>query len=232
MAEGHRQRLRNRFLEYGLDSFTDEEIVEMLLALGTPRKDCKKQARELCSRFGSLALVLEADIDELRKTRDIGPNNAFAVKFIHEVARRFLKQRLKERQQVHSAADMVDYLCHSLSFRDREIFITAFLDAANAVIDIEEVFAGTADKAAVYPREIMRKALLKNATGLIFAHNHPSGSLKPSMADREITSQLVSAAKVLGIRVLDHIIVGGPSDYFSFAENGLMPPVLKRGETM
>ncbi len=222
MAEGHRQRLRDRFLEYGLDSFTDEEIVELLLALGTPRRDCKAPARALCSRFASLAMVLEAGPEELQKIKGIGPNNAFAVKFIHEVARRFLRQRLKDRRKIRSAADMTDYLCHALSFRDREVFVAVFLDAGNAVIDLEELFTGTANVTAVYPREVMRRALLKNATSLIFAHNHPSGSLEPSQADRRITEQLINAAEVLGIKVLDHIIIGGPSKYFSFSENGIM----------
>ena len=222
MAEGHRQRLRDRFLKYGLDSFTDEEIVELLLALGTPRKDCKAQARELCIHFGSLAMVLEAGLEELQKIKGVGPNNAFAVKFIHEVARRFLRQQLKDRREIRSAADMIDYLCHALSFRDREVFMAVFLDSRNAVIDMEELFSGTANVTAVYPREVMRSALMKNATALIFAHNHPSGSLEPSQADRRITKQLSRAADLLGIRVLDHIIIAGPSKYFSFSENGIM----------
>ncbi len=224
MAEGHRQRLRDRFLKYGLDSFTDEEIIEVLLAMGTPRKDCKAQARELCRRFGSLAMVLEADPKELQEVKGVGPNNAFAVKFIHESARRFLRQRLKSRPRIHSARDMTDYLSHALSFREREIFVAVFLDSKNGVIDLEELFAGTANVTAVYPREVMRKALLKNATALICAHNHPSGSLEPSEADRLITRQLIQASELLGIRMLDHIIIGGPSEYFSFSENGLMNP--------
>ncbi len=224
MAEGHRQRLRDRFLKYGLDSFTDEEIVEVLLAMGTPRKDCKAPARELCRCLGSLAMVLEASPEELQKVKGVGPNNVFAVKFIHESARRFLRQRLEERPRIHSAADMTDYLSHALSFREREIFVAVFLDSKNAVIDLEELFSGTANAAAVYPREVMRKALLKNATALICAHNHPSGSLEPSRADRALTRQLVRAAELLGIRMLDHIIIGGPSRYFSFSENGLMEP--------
>ncbi len=222
MAEGHRQRLRDRFLRYGIDSFTDEEIIEVLLSMGTPRKDCKLPARELCSRFGSLAMVLEAAPQELQQVKGVGPNNIFAVKFIHEAARRFLRQRLQSRPQIHSARDIADYLCHALSFRDREVFIAVFLDSKNGVIDLEELFSGTANATAVYPREVMRKALIKNATALICAHNHPSGSIEPSRADRIITWQIIKAAEVVGIRMLDHIIIGGPSKYFSFSENGLM----------
>ncbi len=230
MAHGHRQRLRERFLRYGLDSFTDEEVVETLLALGTPRKDCKVQARELCKRFGGLALILEASSEKLQEVKGIGPKNIFALKFIHEVARRFLRQQLQERRQIRSAADITDYLCHALSFRDREVFVTVFLDSQNGIIDLEELFVGTAHVTAVYPREVMRKALLKNATALIFAHNHPSGSLNPSAADMNMTRQLVHAGDVVGVKVLDHILIGGPSSYYSFAEHGILEADRRQGD--
>ncbi len=222
MAEGHRQRLRDRFLKYGLDSFTDEEIVELLLALGTPRRDCKLPARQACKQFGSLARVLEAEPEELKKIKGIGPNNLFALKFIHQVARRFLRQQLKEKQKVSCARDVVDYLCHWLSFRDREYFAAIYLDVKNGVIDIEKLFSGTSDSSAVYPREVLRQALLRNASGLILVHNHPSGSTQPSRADEELTRSFIRACSLLGLRLLDHIIVAGPSNYFSFAESGLL----------
>lgn len=229
MAEGHRQRLRDRFLKYGLDSFTDEEIIELLLALGTPRKDCKKQARDAYKRFGSLAQVMDADLRTLQQIKGIGPNNAFAVKFVHEVARRFLKERLKDKKHVRSAKDVVDYLCHRFSFQGREIFSVIYLDSNNGVIDVEELFSGTVDSSAVYPREIMKIALLKNAVSLIFAHNHPSGSIIPSEADKGVTKKLLKAANLLGIRILDHIIIAGPSKYFSFSEAGLLDHIMSRG---
>ncbi len=222
MAEGHRQRLRDRFLKYGIDSFTDEEIIELLLALGTPRKDCKAPAREAYRQFGSLAEVLEADTESLKKIKGIGPNNIFALKFIHEVARRFLKQRIKNKKNIGCAKDVVDYLCHWLSFREREYFVAIYIDAQNGVIDIEELFSGTANTSAVYPREVLRQALIRNATGLILAHNHPSGSTKPSRADIELTNTFVKACSLVGIRLLDHIIIAGPSDYLSFSEAGLI----------
>ncbi len=222
MAEGHRQRLRDKFLEYGIDAFTDEEIIELLLALGTPRKDCKLQARQLYKQFGSLAKVLEADIRELQKVKGVGPKNAFAIKFIHQVARRFLKDQLKHSKTIKSAKDVVDYLCHWLSFKDRESFCVIYLNAQNNIIEIDELFKGTTNIAPVYPREVMRQALLKNATSIIVAHNHPSGSNEPSKADIELTKQLKKAGMIIDVRMLDHIIISGPSSYFSFAENGLL----------
>ncbi len=222
MAEGHRQRLRERFLKYGIDSFTDEEIIELLLALGTPRKDCKAPARAAYKEFGSLAKVLEADVDKLRGIKGIGPNNVFALKFIHEVARRFLRERLREKDKIECAKDVVDYLCHWLAFKDRESFVVIYLDTRNGVIDIEELFLGTVDASAVYPREVLRQALLKNATGLILIHNHPSGSLEPSEADKALTKRFLKACSLVDLRLLDHIIVAGPSSYFSFSETGLL----------
>ncbi len=222
MAEGHRQRLRDKFLKYGLDAFTDEEIVELLLALGTPRKDCKLQARELYSKFGSLSKVLEADIGELKKIKGIGPKNVFAIKFIHQVARRFLKDQLSQSTSIKNAKDVVDYLCHWLSFKDRESFCVLYLNGQNCIIEIDELFKGTANIAPVYPREVMRQALLKNAISIIVAHNHPSGLKEPSKADIELTKMLQKAGKIIDIKVLDHIIISGPSSYFSFAENGLI----------
>ncbi len=230
MAEGHRQRLRDKFLKYGLDAFTDEEIIELLLALGTPRRDCKEPARAAFRRFGSLAKVLEADEKELKKIKGIGPNNLFALKFIHQVARRFLRERLKEREKISCASDVVDYLCHALSFKEREYFIALYLDAKNGIIDIEELFSGTADASPVYPREVLRQALLKNATGLIIVHNHPSGSLEPSKADQDITVSFLKACPLLGIRLLDHIIIAGPSSYFSFADSGLLSMLENQGQ--
>ncbi len=222
MAEGHRQRLRDKFLKYGIDAFTDEEIIELLLTLGTPRKDCKIPAREACKQFGSLAEVLEADVKSLRRIKGIGPNNVFALKFIHEVARRFLRQRVKKKKSIKCARDVVDYLCHWLSLKEREYFVAIYLDTRNSVIDIEEVFSGTTNSSIVYPREVLRQALIRNATGLILVHNHPSGSLTPSDADKRLTDTFIKACPLVGLRLLDHIIIAEPASYFSFSESGLL----------
>ncbi len=217
---GHRQRLRERFLEYGLSSFTDDEILELLLSLGTPRQDCKERARAARKHFGSLAAVLEAPDRELLKIRGIGPNNIFALKFIHEVARKFLRCRLEGKNYIKAASDMAEYLWHSLSFKDKEVFVVAFLDAAHGIIKIEELFKGTLTASVVYPREVIKKALDYQAAALIFAHNHPSGSIEPSRADHAVTKRLFLGARLLDIQVLDHIIIGGPGSYLSFAEEG------------
>ena len=219
---GHRQRMRERFMEYGLDAFTDDEILEMLFSFGTPRQDCKERARSTRTHFGSLAAALEATPEELRKIKGVGPNNIFALKFIHEVARKFLKTRLTGRHYIKAASDLVDYLHHAYSFHDREVFVVTFLDARHGIIAVEPLFEGTLTASVIYPREVMKKAIELGAAAMVLAHNHPSGLTDPSEADRSVTKKIFLAGRTLDITVLDHIIIGGPGNFFSFAESGLM----------
>ncbi len=220
-GQGHRQRLRQRFVEGGLERFTDEEVVEFLLALGTPRRDVKLPARAALGRFGSLAGVLAAPLDKLLEIEGIGPKNALYLKFIHEVAGRYLKTRAREQMPFGSSRATFDYLFHALRDLKREVFKVLFLDRKNRLISDQDLFQGSLTGSAVYPREVMTLALELRAAALIFVHNHPSGDPAPSAEDRRLTRELVWAARLLGIEVLDHIVIGG-SQYFSFADEGLI----------
>jgi DNA repair protein RadC len=218
---GHRDRLRQKFLHGGLAGFLDYEIVELLLALGTPRRDCKQPAREALREFKTFGGVLEARPEDLRRIPGIGARNVFGLKLIHEVSRRFLKDRMMSRPVCHSSQEVYDYLCHALRDIKTERFKVIFLDPKNQVIEEKTLFEGTVDSSAVYPREVIRDALRYEASALIFAHNHPSGDPEPSLCDREVTRDLVFAARVVQIKVLDHIIIGN-NRYFSFADQGLI----------
>lgn len=220
-SQGHRRRLREKFLKGGLNGFLDYEIVELLLSLGTPRRDCKQQAWEALKKFQSLRGVLEAPVDELKKIKGIGPNNIFGLKLIQEVSRRFLKDRMLSKPYCHSSKEVFDYLYHALRDLKKEKFKVLFLDSKNQILDEKTVFEGTVDSSAVYPREIMKEALKCNASSLIFVHNHPSGDPEPSVSDREITKELSFAANIMQLKVLDHIIIGN-NRYFSFADEGLI----------
>lgn len=220
-GEGHRCRLREKFLRGGIDAFLDYEIVELLLTLATPRRDCRQQAREALRRFRSLRGVLEALPEELQEIKGIGPHNIFGLKFVHEVARRFLRERMMSRPYCRSSREVFDYLFHALRDLKKEKFKVLFLDVKNQIIEEKTLFEGTVDASAVYPREIMKEALKHNASGLIFVHNHPSGDPEPSLCDKEITRELVFAAGVMQLKVLDHIIIGN-NRYFSFADAGLI----------
>ncbi|MEA3222169.1 MAG: DNA repair protein RadC [Thermodesulfobacteriota bacterium] len=219
--EGHRKRLREKFIRAGISGFHDYEIVELLLTLGSPRKDCKAQAKEAIKRFKTLRNVLEAPTEELQEIEGIGPHNVFGIKLVQEVARRFLKEKIIERPLSRSSKEVFDYLYHSMRDLKKEIFKVIFLDGKNKIIEIEDLFEGTLNTSSIYPREVIKSALKNNALSLIFVHNHPSGDPIPSPSDKDITKELVSAGGLMQIKVLDHIIIGD-NRYFSFADEGLI----------
>lgn len=219
-GEGHRQRLRQKFLAGGLERFSDEEVIEFLLTLGTPRKDLKPQAREALKRFGSLSGVLSAPTAKLTEIKGIGAKNALYLNFVHHVAARYLKDRARGRVFFGSSQTVFDYLFHSMRDLKREIFKVLFLNRKNELILDEDVFFGSLSGSAIYPREIMKMALEHSAAALVFVHNHPSGDPSPSVEDRNLTRDLIWAAKLLAIQVLDHIIIGN-NTYYSFADQGL-----------
>lgn len=224
-GEGHRQRLRDKFLEQGIGAFTDSEIIELLLTFGTPRSDCKEAAREALQRFGSLPAVLDAAPVELQQIKGIGSKNIFALQFIQGVARRYLRQRVVGKQYVHSSRAVADYLIHSMRGLENEVLTVVFLDAAHAIIDTQVMAEGTVSVNTVYPRELIKAALARNASALVIAHNHPSGSLKPSRQDEELTRSLHLICSFMHIQLLDHLIIGSGDTVYSFADHGLMASI-------
>ena len=220
---GHRQRLRDRFLERGLEGFTDAEILELLLSFGTPRSDCKEPARAALKQFGSLAAVLETSGANLQDIKGIGPKNSFAIHFIQAVARRYLKDRLQGKRYLHSSGDVRDYLLHAMRGLKKEVFTVIYLDSSHAVLNTETIAEGTINVNTVYPRELVKKALEHNAAAMVIAHNHPSGSLEPSKQDLQLTRTLFLLGSMMQIQLLDHIIIGNGS--LSFADTGLMAEI-------
>ena len=218
-GEGHRQRLREKFLASGLSGFHDYEVIELLLTLATPRKDCKVAAKAALKHFKTLQGVLEASPKALCEVSGIGPKNLLGIKLIKAVADRYLEKRLIRKDPLNNSKELFDYLYHRIREKNRECFNVVFLDAKNKVITTETLFEGTLTASSVYPREVVLSALNHNAAALIFAHNHPSGDPKPSPDDFSITRQLVFACKVMGITVHEHLIIGD-NRYFSFADEG------------
>lgn len=218
-GEGHRQRLRERFLTSGLDGFHDYEVIELLLTLAMPRKDCKDAAKEALLRFKTLQGVLEASPRELCRVTGIGPKNLFGIKLIKAVADRYLKKKLIHKDAINDSKALFDYLYHSIGDKNREFFKIIFLDSKNQVIAADTLSEGTLTASSVYPREVIQKALSHDAAALIFAHNHPSGDPKPSSEDVAITRQLVFACKVMGLVAHEHIVIGDDR-YYSFADQG------------
>jgi DNA repair protein RadC len=218
-GEGHRGRLREKFLTSGLDGFHDYEVVELLLTLATPIKDCKDQAKAALKRFKTLQGVIEARPEELQEIKGIGPKSIFGIKFVQAVAERNLRKKLIKKDPIRSSKELFDYLYHTIRDKKREIFKVVFLDAQNRIMAIETLFEGTLTASSIYPRELVLAALRHNAAGLLLVHNHPSGEPRPSREDRLITRQLVHACRVVGITVHEHLIIGD-NTYFSFADHG------------
>jgi len=218
---GHRKRLRDRFIKSGIGGFHDYEIVELLLTLGSPRRDCKKQAKEALKKFKNLRGVLEAPLEELQQIKGIGPHNAFGIKLVQEVARKFLREKIIDKPVYKSSQEIFDYLYHSMRDQKKELFKVLYLNSQNQIIDTGDLFKGTITGSAISPRQVMESALKNDAVSLVFAHNHPSGNPEPSQNDKQITRDLVYAAAILQVKVLDHVIIGD-NRYFSFAVEGLI----------
>jgi DNA repair protein RadC len=220
-SAGHRKRLREKFLRSGLGGFHDYEIIELLLTLGSPRRDCKLQAKEVLKKFKTLRGALAASPAELQEIDGIGPHSAFGIKLVQEVAAEFLRQRVIDKPVYKTGKEIFEYLYHSMRDLKTELFKVIYLNGQNQIIEIVDLFEGTVNASSVYPREIMRDAIKHDAVSLIFVHNHPSGDPEPSKYDKEVTRDLVFAGNIMRMRVLDHIIIGNDR-YYSFAAEGLI----------
>ena len=220
-SAGHRGRLREKFLTAGLDGFLDYEVVELLLTLGTPRKDCKQPAKEAIKKFGGLQGVLDASPEELQQIQGIGPNNIFGLKLFQAVSQRYAKEKIFRKTPLDSPRAVVDYLKEKLGREKKEFFVILSLDSRNNLIKTSDVSVGILDANLVHPREAFKEAILASAAHVILAHNHPSGDPESSEDDLEITKRLVESGKILGIEVIDHIIIT-KTGFISFKEKNLI----------
>ncbi len=228
-GSGHRKRLREKFLESGLDGFHDYEVIELLLTIGTPRKDCKEQAKLAINEFEDFQGVINASTESLCKIKGIGPVNVYGIKLIKAVADRYLRKKFLQSDPISNSDDLKEYLRLTLREKKNEVFKVIYLDAKNRVINSEILFSGSVTSSAVYPREVVQGALKNNAVSLIFAHNHPSGDPEPSPEDISITRKLFLACKVVGITVHEHMIIGG-DNFYSFSEHGLISRFLRESQ--
>ncbi|KDB09405.1 DNA repair protein RadC [Burkholderia sp. lig30] len=210
---------RERLLARGPSALSDMELIALLLGTGVPGRNVFDVAGALLAQFGSLRGLLDATPGDFRGQRGIGPARTALLVAVTELARRALAQKASERRPVDSPGAVEDYLRLLIGTRPCEVFVSLFLDARHRLLDTEESTQGSLTRMAVYPREIVRRALSANAAALIVAHNHPSGAVRPSAEDRRLTRVLRDALALVDVRLLDHIVVGA-SDTFSFARAG------------
>ena len=173
VGAGHRKRLRDKFLQSGLESFIDYEIVELLLTLGTPMKDCKQMAKTAVKSFGGLRGVLDASLDDLQKIKGVGSSNAFGIKLFQAISERLSKEHILEKKLFDSSKAVADFLQKSIGREKKEHFVLLSLDIHNYLIKISDVSVGSLDASIVHPREVFKEAIQSSAAQIIIAHNHP-----------------------------------------------------------
>lgn len=215
------ERPREKLLMRGVAALSDAELLAIFLRVGTRGKNAVELARELLLHFGSLSRLLSASEKELCATQGMGRAKYAQLQATLEIARRTLCEEMQHGNALDSPETVRAYLQLMLGNRPRETFLVLFLNNQNHVITSEELFHGTLNQTAVYPREVVTRTLALNAAAVILAHNHPSGTPEPSQADIRLTQVLKQALSLVEVRVLDHLIVTS-SGCLSFAERGIL----------
>lgn len=218
--QGHRKRLKTRFLASNGFGMPDYEIIELLLFLTRPRSDTKNIAKSLVSQFKNMNDIIFADQNELIKINGIGENSVFVFKLFQEIIKRILKSKIESKPILGSTKDVVKYCKLTLGNLKIENFKIIFLNSKNMLIADEIHQTGTVNQTPVYTREVVKRALELSATSIIIVHNHPSGDITPSQNDILITKNINDACNKLQIKLLDHIIISR-SDYISLKSLGI-----------
>ncbi|MFT5482726.1 MAG: DNA repair protein RadC [Halieaceae bacterium] len=216
-----RERPREKLAARGATFLSDYELIAIFLRTGYRGVTAVELAGELLAHFGGLRAMLDADVSQLTSRPGMGPAKAAQLHAVVELAQRQLAEQLEHGEALTRPEMTKKFLVRRLRGSRREIFCCMFLSSQHHMLACEDLFMGTIDGAAVYPREVVVRALHHNAAAVIFAHNHPSGVAEPSQADLRITRRLTEALGLVDIRVLDHVIVGD-AEPLSFAENGLL----------
>ncbi|MDO4593266.1 MAG: DNA repair protein RadC [Comamonadaceae bacterium] len=212
---------REKLLSRGASALSDAELLAILLRTGLAGCTVLQLSQAMLERFGGLAGLLNASGQDLGRIKGLGPAKRAEMLAVMELAKRATAQQLREREVLSSPEAVKHYLQLQLGHRPHEIFAVLFLDSQNRLIAMEEMFRGSLNQTSVYPREVALRALYHHAASVILSHNHPSGSVQPSAADKALTNTLRSALGLLDVRVMDHIIVA-QGHSLSMAEEGLL----------
>ena len=214
-------RPREKLLARGPGALSDVELLAILLRTGIQGKGVLQMAQELLDVFGGMAGLLHTTADDLQRIKGLGPAKRAEIVAVLELARRALMQQLSERTVFATPDAVKHYLQLHLAAKPHEVFAVLFLDVQNRLLAMEELFRGTLSQSSVYPREVVLRALHHRASAVLLAHNHPSGTVQPSPADKALTQTLSTTLALIDVRVLDHVIVA-PGVSFSMAEQGLL----------
>ena len=217
--QGHRQRLRQRFAKHGFEGFHDYEVLELLLTYAIPRVDVKPIAKRLLKVFGTLAGVFDATVDELKQTEGVGEKGAVFLTLIRQAKIRYLASDLPGKSVFDRPEKVKAHLRLLVQGRGMECFGAIFTDQQHRLIATQILFEGTVDRTAVYPRNLMKRALELDAKGMILFHNHPGGTPRASQEDIDLTTRMAEACSPLDIKILDHFLIAG-KEVLSFKENG------------
>lgn len=220
-GEGHRGRLRERLLDGGANALLDHELVEFLLTLAIPRRDMKPLAKTLIDTFGGLSALLTADGESIKKVSGMGEKSTAAIKIVQAAALRLISEPVRQQPILSSWQALLDYLRADMAHLVHERVRVLHLNSKNRLIRDELVSEGSIDQAAIYTREVIRRALELGSAAIILVHNHPSGDSTPSRQDIAVTKDICDAGRKLGIAVHDHIIIG-KDGHTSFRTQGLL----------
>ena len=215
------ERPREKCQREGAGRLSDAELLAIFFRTGTPGMSAVDLARYALKRFGSLRKLLDASLGDFTAIRGLGESKHTQLKALIELGRRYLDDDGFKPQSLDASEKVKRYCALALADKPNEVFAALFLDTQYQLLRFEELFTGTVDSAAVYPREVVKKALQYNAAAVVFSHNHPSGLAEPSQADIDITDKLKRALSLVDIRIVDHIIVGR-TEQVSMAERGLL----------
>lgn len=215
------ERPREKLMARGAHALSDAELLAIFIGSGVRGRTALDLARDILARFGGLRALLSAKKDAVCDCAGLGEARFVALQAALEIGRRHLDESLRRGEIFSTADDTKRYLQARLRDREQEVFCCMFLDNRHRLLAFEELFIGTFNGAAVYPREVVKRALSHNAAATIFAHNHPSGVAEPSTADRQLTRRLQDALGLIDVRVLDHLVVGDGGTV-SFSELGYL----------
>ncbi|MDR0716048.1 MAG: DNA repair protein RadC [Azoarcus sp.] len=216
------ERPREKLLAHGPQTLSNAELLALFLRVGTRGQSAVDLARSLLERFGALNRLCNASAAEFAAVPGMGLAKYAQLQAVMELARRALAERLDEGNLFDSPAAARDWLQLRLAHLPHEVFCVLLLDARHRLIEAADLFRGTLTQTSVYPREVVKLALARNAAAVILAHNHPSGAPEPSQADKLLTHDMRAALALIDIKVLDHLIIPAGGEPFSFAEHGLL----------